>query len=53
MQGNADERVENNGTQLEDLDRFRYVDAPARFSVRGGNRQMELEDVKKLMDWKL
>jgi hypothetical protein len=38
---------------LEDLDKFRYVDAPARFSKKGGARSLELSDLQKLVEWKL
>ncbi|TVY62816.1 hypothetical protein LSUE1_G007572 [Lachnellula suecica] len=37
---------------IEELDEFRYVDAPTRFSKKAGNA-MALDDVKKLLDWKL
>ncbi|KAH8813318.1 hypothetical protein F5884DRAFT_632850, partial [Xylogone sp. PMI_703] len=37
---------------LEELDTFRYVEAPARFS-KGSVEFMEREDVMKLVDWKL
>lgn len=37
---------------LVQLDYFRYIDAPAAFSKETG-RTMALEDVKKLVDWKL
>ncbi|RFU34817.1 hypothetical protein B7463_g1567, partial [Scytalidium lignicola] len=37
---------------LEELDTFRYVEAPARFS-KGSAEFMEREDVMKLVDWKL
>ncbi|KAF4629464.1 hypothetical protein G7Y89_g8682 [Cudoniella acicularis] len=37
---------------LEELDKFRYVEAPARFSKKTG-RTMTIEDVQKLVDWKL
>jgi len=37
---------------LEELDKFRYVEAPASFSKNTG-RSMELKDVQKLVDWKL
>ena len=38
---------------LEELDHFRYVDAPAKFSSKGEGEIMELDDVKKLLDWKM
>ena len=39
---------------LEELDKFRYVDAPSRFSKKVvGGKSMELADVQKLVDWKL
>jgi len=38
---------------LEDLDKFRYIDAPARFSKKGGGRSLELSDLQKLVEWKL
>lgn len=39
-------------TPIEELDKFRYVDAPVRFSKKTGNT-MTLEDVQKLVEWKL
>lgn len=41
------------GFTLEELDRFRYIDAPARFSINGGDHTLELFDVLKLVEWKL
>ncbi|KAG0652296.1 hypothetical protein D0Z07_0899 [Hyphodiscus hymeniophilus] len=39
---------------LEELDRFRYIDAPSRFSKKVvGKKEMYLADVQKLTDWKL
>jgi hypothetical protein len=38
---------------LEELDRFRYIDAPSRFSKKAGGKTLELKDVQKLVDWKL
>jgi hypothetical protein len=38
---------------LEELDKFRYVDAPSSFSKKTGAKVMELTDVQKLVDWKL
>ena len=37
---------------LDELDRFRYVEAPARFSKKTG-RTMELVDIQKLVEWKM
>jgi hypothetical protein len=37
---------------LEELDKFRYIDAPSRFS-KAGDSPMELADIQKLVDWKL
>ncbi|KAH8648007.1 hypothetical protein BGZ60DRAFT_423407 [Tricladium varicosporioides] len=37
---------------IEELDKFRYVEAPARFSKKTGNN-MTIADVQKLVDWKL
>ena len=37
---------------IEELDRYRYVEAPARFSKNTG-ATMKLEDVQKLLQWKL
>jgi len=41
------------GATLEELDRFRYIDAPSRFSKKAGGKTLELADVQKLVDWKL
>ncbi|EPE10093.1 hypothetical protein F503_05188 [Ophiostoma piceae UAMH 11346] len=41
---------------LEELDEFRYVSAPARFGLAGGETSreaMSLDDVKTLVAWKL
>jgi hypothetical protein len=38
---------------LEELDQFRYIDAPSRFSKKAGGGHMELADIQKLVDWKL
>lgn len=38
---------------LQELDEFRYIDAPSRFSKKAGGKTMELTDVQKLVDWKL
>jgi len=38
---------------LEELDRFRYVDAPSRFSKKAGGKTLGLADVQKLVEWKL
>ena len=38
---------------LEELDRYRYIDAPSRFSKKAGGKIMNLADVQKLVDWKL
>jgi hypothetical protein len=40
-------------TTLEELDKFRYIDAPSRFSKKAGGGGMELADIQKLVDWKL
>ena len=37
---------------LEQLDRYRYEEAPAEFGPRGGP-QMQLDQVKTLVEWKL
>ncbi|RDL33088.1 uncharacterized protein BP5553_08527 [Venustampulla echinocandica] len=37
---------------LAELDEFRYVEAPARFSLKTG-KSMEMEDLIKLIEWKL
>jgi len=39
-------------TPIEELDKFRYVEAPARFSKKTG-RTLQLADVQKLLEWKL
>ncbi|EHL02250.1 hypothetical protein M7I_1710 [Glarea lozoyensis 74030] len=39
-------------TSLEELDQFRYVEAPAQFSKKTG-RLMDLKDIQKLLEWKL
>ncbi|TVY87344.1 hypothetical protein LAWI1_G004741 [Lachnellula willkommii] len=39
-------------TPIEELDKFRYVEAPARFSKNTG-ATMKLEDIQKLLQWKL
>jgi hypothetical protein len=38
---------------LEELDKFRYVDAPAQFSKTAGGQTLALVDVQKLVEWKL
>ncbi|GKT43132.1 uncharacterized protein ColSpa_03313 [Colletotrichum spaethianum] len=38
---------------LQELDQFRFVDAPALFSQDDPKRAMEHDDVKLLVDWKL
>ncbi|ROT42284.1 hypothetical protein SODALDRAFT_326466, partial [Sodiomyces alkalinus F11] len=38
---------------LEELDRFRYAEAPSLFSQNHPKRAMSHEDVKVLVDWKL
>jgi hypothetical protein len=38
---------------LEQLDQFRYVEAPSQFSKKAGGKTMELDDVRKLVDWKV
>jgi len=38
---------------LEELDKFRYEEAPGRLSKKAGGKAMELKDVQKLVDWKL
>jgi hypothetical protein len=38
---------------LEELDKFRYIDAPSRFSKKAGGKTMDLANVQKLVDWKL
>lgn len=39
-------------TPIEELDKFRYIEAPARFSKNTG-ATMKLEDIQKLLQWKL
>ncbi|TGO38736.1 hypothetical protein BHYA_0068g00160 [Botrytis hyacinthi] len=38
-------------TPLQELDRFRYVEAPAKF--KDGSNTFSIEDITKLVDWKL
>ncbi|TAQ86385.1 hypothetical protein B7494_g5301 [Chlorociboria aeruginascens] len=38
---------------LEELDKYRYVDGPAHFSKKSGAVAFGLEEVQKLVDWKL
>jgi hypothetical protein len=38
---------------LQELDNFRYIDAPSRYSQKAGGKSIELADIKKLVDWKL
>ncbi|KAL7901998.1 hypothetical protein HDV63DRAFT_64719 [Trichoderma sp. SZMC 28014] len=38
---------------LSELDHFRYVDAVETFDLKNPKREMDLEDVKKLVEWKL
>jgi hypothetical protein len=38
---------------LEELDQYRYIDAPSQFSKKAGGKTMNLADVQKLVDWKL
>jgi len=38
---------------LEDLDKFRYIDAPSRLSTKTGATQIELPDIQKLVEWKM
>ncbi|TFA98304.1 hypothetical protein CCMA1212_009981 [Trichoderma ghanense] len=38
---------------LSELDRYRYVDAVETFSLKGQKREMDLDDVKMLVEWKL
>ncbi|KAM0140738.1 hypothetical protein ACHAP3_002416 [Botrytis cinerea] len=38
-------------TPLQELDRFRYVEAPAKF--KDGSHTFSIEDITKLVDWKL
>jgi hypothetical protein len=35
------------------LDGYRYIDAPASFGADEGGKEMGLEDVKLLVEWKL
>jgi hypothetical protein len=37
---------------LQELDQFRFIEAPAQFSKNTG-RSMDLSDVQKLLEWKL
>lgn len=38
---------------LAELDRYRYTEAPALFSSGTPGRNMQIEDVKALVEWKL
>lgn len=38
---------------LEQLDKFRYIEAPSQFSKKAGGKSMELADIRKLVDWKI
>ncbi|GKT74468.1 DUF1479 domain protein [Colletotrichum tofieldiae] len=38
---------------LQELDHFRFVEAPALFSQENPKRAMDHDDVKLLVDWKL
>lgn len=38
---------------LSELDHFRYVDAVETFDLKNPKREMELEDIKTLVEWKL
>lgn len=38
---------------LAELDRFRYVDAVETFDLENPKRDMNLEDIKTLVEWKL
>lgn len=38
---------------LKELDRYRYVEAPALFSPTSSRRAMQLGDVQTLVEWKL
>ncbi|KAH6664119.1 hypothetical protein B0J14DRAFT_494165 [Halenospora varia] len=44
--------TKDDAPSIEELDQFRYVEAPARFSKKTGNT-MTIADVQKLVDWKL
>jgi hypothetical protein len=38
---------------LSELDHFRYVDAVETFDLKNPKREMDLEDIKTLVEWKL
>jgi hypothetical protein len=38
---------------MQELDQFRYVDAPVSFGLPKPKRAMNHEDVKTLVEWKL
>lgn len=38
---------------LSELDRYRYVDAVETFDLKNLKRDMDLEDIKTLVEWKL
>ena len=40
-------------SSMEELDNYRYVEAPAKFSKAAGATHIEIADLQKLMDWKL
>lgn len=51
---NTDEPLAKPGQKtLAELDRYRYTEAPALFSLDKPTRTMQLEDVKSLVEWKL
>jgi hypothetical protein len=38
---------------LEELDLYRFIEAPSHFSKKTGAQYLELGDLQKLMDWKM
>jgi hypothetical protein len=38
---------------LAELDQYRYVDAVETFGLKKQKREMDLDDVKMLVEWKL
>ncbi|KAG9249336.1 hypothetical protein BJ878DRAFT_450760 [Calycina marina] len=38
---------------LEELDRFRYIDAPSHLSIKTDAKQFALSDIQKLVQWKI
>ncbi|RDA87013.1 hypothetical protein CP532_3229 [Ophiocordyceps camponoti-leonardi (nom. inval.)] len=50
---NKDNDNDEKNKSLAELDRYRYVTAPSIFGPESRERGMDLEDVKRLVEWKL